>query len=310
MWIKADFLKIISFISILFAASCTNKEASKEEDKQPNAITPVHITNPAFGEMTNFIELNATSSFLRKETIKSNANGYVTDIRISIGDIVGKGDTLFILKTKEAKALDKFEGSGEIKLSFSGKISVLSTKDGVISAILHQKGDYVQDGDQLATVSDQNSLVFLIDAPFEYHKYLGKNKNCNVILPDGEKLDGVILSDLPAMDVNNQTQNYVIRAAGAKKLPEGLIARVRIETEKKPAAQTLPKEAVLANETEDNFWVMKLINDSTAIKVPVQIGLQNDAKKEIVSPSFSASDRIITSGNYGLADTARIKIVN
>ncbi len=29
----------------------------------------------------------------------------------------------------------------------------------------------------------------------------------------------------------------------------------------------LPKQAVLGNETQTEFWVMKLINDSTAVKV-------------------------------------------
>jgi len=54
---------------------------------------------------------------------------------------------------------------------------------------------------------------------------------------------------------------------------------------------------------------MKLINDSMAIKIPVTLGLQNDDEKEIVTPVFSTSERIIISGNYGLADTAKIKIV-
>src|SRR6185437_5779645 len=232
-------------IFLLLFASCTHEKAGDEAEKQVEAITPVQVTFPKIGSMANFIVLNATSTFLRKETIKSTANGYITDIRIIMGQIVRKGDTLFIIKTKEARALDNLQSVGNLNLGFTGRIPVLSTKDGVVSAIFHQKGDYVQDAEQLATVAEQNSLVFLVDAPFEFHKYLAPNKKCNILLPDSEQLDAVVQSALPVMDINNQTQNYVIKPLGGGKLPEGLIARVKIETERKPNAITLPKSAVL-----------------------------------------------------------------
>ena len=59
----------------------------------------------------------------------------------------------------------------------------------------------------------------------------------------------------------------------------------------------------------ENYWVMKLINDSTAIKVPVERGISADSKVEILSPHFALNDRIINSGNYGLGDTAFVKII-
>lgn len=70
----------------------------------------------------------------------------------------------------------------------------------------------------------------------------------------------------------------------------------------------LPKSAVLSNETQTEFWVMKLMNDSTAVKVNVQMGLQNAGMIEILSPSFQPDDKIIIEGNYGLSDTAKVKV--
>ncbi len=71
----------------------------------------------------------------------------------------------------------------------------------------------------------------------------------------------------------------------------------------------VPKKAVLGNETQTEFWVMKLINDSTAIKVDVSKGFENNDEIEITKPEFLPTDRIILTGNYGLPDTARITIV-
>jgi hypothetical protein len=53
---------------------------------------------------------------------------------------------------------------------------------------------------------------------------------------------------------------------------------------------------------------MKMMNDSTAIKVPVKKGIENDGKVEITAPVFSNKDRIVVSGNYGLSDTARVVV--
>jgi hypothetical protein len=83
---------------------------------------------------------------------------------------------------------------------------------------------------------------------------------------------------------------------------------VKIIKGSKARATLLPKSAVLANETETEFWVMKLINDTIAIKVPITKGFENSEEVEIISPEFLQTDRIIFTGNYGLPDTARVKI--
>ncbi|QKG53540.1 hypothetical protein [Hymenobacter sp. BRD67] len=85
--------------------------------------------------------------------------------------------------------------------------------------------------------------------------------------------------------------------------------QVRLTQTKRPNAQTLPTACVLADETLHNFWVMKLVNDSTAVKVPVVLGVQQPGQLEIKSPTFNPNDRILSVGNYGLADTAKVKLV-
>ena len=54
---------------------------------------------------------------------------------------------------------------------------------------------------------------------------------------------------------------------------------------------------------------MKLKDDTTAVKVADKKGLEAGDKVEILSPSFAPADRIVVTGNYGLADTAKVKIV-
>ena len=58
-----------------------------------------------------------------------------------------------------------------------------------------------------------------------------------------------------------------------------------------------------------NFWVMKLINDSTAVKVPVITGISDNGYVQIKMPLFKDTDLFLTSGNYGLGDTANVKVI-
>ena len=53
---------------------------------------------------------------------------------------------------------------------------------------------------------------------------------------------------------------------------------------------------------------MKLINDSTAVKVPILKGIETNTAVEILSPPFAASDRIVRTGQYSLPDTAQVEI--
>jgi multidrug efflux pump subunit AcrA (membrane-fusion protein) len=169
-------------------------------------------------------------------------------------------------------------------------------------------GDYVQEGDELCVVSDRTSFVFLLDVPYELNHYIHKGGACEIVLPDKQVIPGTIESNLPSMDMSSQTESFLVVPHAPLPLPENLIARIRIVKNKKDKALTLPKSAILSNETQTEFWVMKLINDSTALKVPVKKGLESEGRTEILSPLFLPSDRILVSGNYGLADTARIII--
>ena len=114
---------------------------------------------------------------------------------------------------------------------------------------------------------------------------------------------------MPTVDAVSQTQSYLISVRSNKMIPENLVAKVLLVKSSKQNATSIPKQALLTNETQSNFWVMKLMNDSTAIKVFVQKGIETSDKVEILTPLFTNEDRILISGNYGLPDTATIQII-
>jgi hypothetical protein len=111
------------------------------------------------------------------------------------------------------------------------------------------------------------------------------------------------------MDIQSQTIRYVVKPQSAGRLPGNLIASINLVKSSSENASVLPKQAVLGNEAQTDFWVMKLMNDSTAIKIDVTKGFENNEEVEIIKPEFLPTDRIVLTGNYGLPDTARVTII-
>lgn len=300
--------KVTSMLLITALSGCGSSMSPEAQEDASSPITPVKVTSVADSALTDYIDISAVSAYLEKSFVKANINGYVENVNVKMGQQVGKGQQLFSLITKEARSIGNTVNKLDPSFKFSGVSIIKAGAPGIIVLVNHQKGDYVQDGEALATISNRNSLVFLLDLPYELNQIISSNKTLNVILPDGVKLSGIISGTMPSVDSLAQTQRYIIKINASKDIPEGLFAKVRLEKLAHPQAQVLPKSAILSTETEDEFWVMKLINDSTAVKVLVEKGIEHANTIEVLKPKFLKTDKIVSSGNYGLADTAKVKI--
>jgi multidrug efflux pump subunit AcrA (membrane-fusion protein) len=296
---------------LFFLLACRHKEAAPEEEapETEEVQTPVTVTTIETVPLSEYVELNATSSFLQSNVIKASATGYLKSVNVHLGEMVRIGRPAFILQTKEAKALGNTINDLDPSFHFSGLITIKTAASGYIQELNHQVGDYVQDGEQLAVLSDANSFGFVLSLPYEYRRYIALQKSLEVELPDGTHLNGVVSFILPNVDSISQTQSVLIKVPASTPIPQNLIAKVRLVKAQKYNTASLPKEAVLTNEDQSDFWVMKMIDSVTAVKVPIIKGMETKDRVEVLRPVFAAGDRILLTGNYGLGDTAKVKIV-
>ena len=295
---------------LLFLISCKDKEAAPEEEVAPDEVrTPVTVTSVETTELNDYVELNATSAYQQSNIIKSSATGYITSVNVKLDQLVSAGQQAFTLQTKEAHALGNTINKLDPSFHFSGLITIKAAASGYIQALDHQVGDYVQDGEQLAVLADAKSFGFILNLPVELRRNVTTGKAVQIDLPDGTHLNGMVSKIMPNVDSVSQTQNVLIKVARSTSIPQNLIAKVRIIKAQKTGAASLPKAAVLTNDAQTDFWVMKMIDSITAVKVVVIKGMETKDRVEIVTPKFSPSDKILLTGNYGLPDTAKVKIM-
>lgn len=304
------------YVFFLFVLGACGTKAKPADDAATgtdsvDARTPVTVATVEKGGLDDYIELNAVSAFLQKSYVKAITNGYLESADVYPGKFVDKGQPLFTLQTKESRGIGNAIEKLDTSLHFSGVTTIRAGQRGYITQLNHQPGDYVQDGEQLAVISDRSSFVFLLDLPYELRPSVLNKKTVELDLPDGTKLTGEIGPTMPTVDSASQTQNVVIRVPNASSIPENLIAKVKIlKSQKGGDVQSVPKSAVLTDETESTFWVMKLIDSATAVKIPVKKGVETTDRVEILQPVFAPGDKILVTGNYGLPDTAKVKVEN
>jgi len=296
-------------LSCLLFSSCFGNHHHEEEEEELETETPVTVTHITIGDMTEVVELNATSVFLQKNQIKATTNGYIKSVTVTPGQRVAKDQILFVLKGKEAENLGATFKELNVDIQYTGEINLIANFNGYVHAVHHQTGDYVMEGNVLAEITDAGSLVFLMQLPYELTPYLSKNKTIQLELPDETVIKGVLSMSMPVVDPVSQTQSIVIRIpVGATAIPENLIAKVKLIKNIRENAVSLPKAAILADETLEHFWIMKMMDEEYAVKVPIIKGIEMDGQVEILSPELSLEDIILETGNYGLPDTAKVVI--
>jgi multidrug efflux pump subunit AcrA (membrane-fusion protein) len=304
---KVKFRYQIVFLFLML--TCCKNQTPEEEEVAKTTETPVTVTGINKESLEEFIELNAISTYLLKNVVKANANGYLQSAHIVPGQFVKVGQVLFTIKTKEAESIGNAVNRLDTSFKFTGTNAIKVGTAGFISQINHQSGDYVQDGEQLAVINDESSFVFLMESPYELRPFIKMGNKLQLQMPDGEVLQGIVYSLMPTVDATSQTQNIVIKVNPSHTIPENLVAKVKVPKIIREHAISLPSGAVLSNETQSEFWVMKLIDSTTAVKIPVKKGIETKDRIEILSPAFNENDKILLTGNYGLADTAKVRII-
>jgi hypothetical protein len=64
----------------------------------------------------------------------------------------------------------------------------------------------------------------------------------------------------------------------------------------------------MTDEIQKKFWLMKIVNDSLAVKIPITKGIENENLVEIVSDILFENDLVISEGAYGLPDSTIVNI--
>jgi len=299
-------LSFIFLILSLAQFSCTSKQTAQEDEV--SVKTDVKISSPTVGTATILVSYQAVTRYMQSNDIRSQVTGIVTRVNCSVAGNIAANQPLFTVQPQEAAALKKSKFNDQILTGFSD--TVYAHISGQISQLNVQVGDFVQSGDILATCIRANSMRIVAYIPVERIGIIEKTRDCSIILPDGTKIKGKVSGKLASAETQDQTQAYLIEPEKSISLAENINLTVQFMAGQMQDALFVKESAVLGNEEQTSFWVMKLINDSTCIQVQVEKGIKQDSLIQVINSGLTNSDFVITEGGYGLADSARVQVIN
>lgn len=285
--------------AVLFLFSCKQNSTVIEKKTQ---VPTVSVTHPTQGSISEMQPLNGQVVYLNKTTLTSPISGYVVSVKATIGKQVIEGDLLFEIQTKESAVLHQSN-------SASGIVKIHATVSGIVSALpINEAGVYVSEGNDLATIIKNSDMVIQVNTPYEFCRQLISQKTIELELPNHQKVSAKPYKSMPFVDPASQTQQLYYKLNTTVVLPENMNVTAFFCKTQHCETLLLPKTAILTNETQNHFWVMKIVDDTMAIKIPVEKGLESNDTVEIIRPILQLTDKIIENGAYGLPDSTCVKL--
>ncbi len=292
--------------TLFIATGCKQKPGKSDALALRLPLPNVTVTTPVKENKIIYTTFQAVSRYLQSVNFRARTSGVVTTVFVSPGDEIKIHQSLFIIKPMEMSAL---ESAGTLSNNLiNSRDTIYSDQLAFTYQVLVQEGDYVQPGSLLAVAFKENSLAAVTYVPFSDVSLIKKNSPCTVEIPGKHNVSSYFQKQLFLADNVTQTQPYVVPLPPKLKIAGNMNLLVKFKVKEIRNGIFLPRKAILTNEEETSFWIMKMANDTTAVKTPVTLGWQGKKQIQILSTRIGTADRVITAGAYGLPDTAHVKI--
>lgn|GEM_PF-1234363 len=295
----------IWILAIIFSiTACRSNKTFNANLKLP--LPTVIIGKPVKENKVVYTEFRAVTRYMQQVNFRARITGIVKAVFIRPGDEIKARQALFVIKPLE---LSMLENTGSMSHSLAGSLdTIFSNQNTFIQQVTVQEGDYVQPGSLLASALKKNSLAAIVYVPFAQVPLIQKNSPCTVEIPGKAMLESYFKKQLFTADNITQTQPYIVPLPSKLKLPGNMNLLVRFKEKEIYDGLFVPRKAVMTNEEQNSFWLMKMTNDTTAVKVKITIGWQGKQFIQVLSGNTHTTDRIIIGGAYGLPDKAYVKI--
>jgi HlyD family secretion protein len=216
----------------------------------------------------------------------------------------GKEQELNAAAGQLESAKGKYLGA-EAQLGYS---EIRSPINGVITDRPLYPGEMAAAGTPLLTVMDISSVIAKAHIPQNDAAALKVGDNGTMTVPGiAEPIEGKVTVVSPALDPNSTTVEVWFEAKNPKhELKPGTSVQVSLTAQTVKDALVVPAKSIVTA-TDGTTSVMLAGSDGLAHQKTVKVGIRNGDDVQILD-GVTASDKVVTSGAYGLPDKTKIKI--
>ena len=331
----ASFQAFLLALVLLHASGCERwGESGVEEEEEESPPVRVEAVEIVPELLVHRVALTGQLAAEHSVMGKSEIEGVIDSVHGEEGQPVAKGDLLFRLRDgrqrarlQEAKAqlaladdvyrrtqrlsnedissqamraeasASRDEARAKVALARVEleRTRILAPFDGVLGSRLVSPGQRVEEEPlvELAAI-DRLQLVFTVPEPSLALARLGSKVEARVVAFPGERFPGEVFFVSPTLDP--AARRLVSKAwvpNPDRRLKPGMFANVDIEVSRQQGALLVPESAMVYDRHGTYVW--RVTEESRAEKVPVEIGLRQDGRVQVLA-GVAAGDRVVSAG--------------
>ena len=217
---------------------------------------------------------------------------------------IGKQQELKSAAGQLESAKGKYMGS-EAQLSYS---EIRSPMAGVITDRPLYPGEMAAAGTPLLTVMDISSVIAKAHVPQSDAAALKVGDRGTMTVPGiDDPIAGKVTVVSPALDPNSTTVEVWLEAKNSKQtLKPGTSVQLSLIAQTVKDALVVPASSVITT-PEGAPAVMLVGSDGRAHQKTVKLGIRNGDDVQVID-GLTASDKVVSTGAYGLPDKTKVKI--
>jgi HlyD family secretion protein len=217
---------------------------------------------------------------------------------------IGKQQQLKAAAGQLESAKGKYLGA-QAQLSYS---EIRSPIDGVVTDRPLYPGEMAAAGTAVITVMDISEVIAKAHIPQADAALLRVGDKGTMTVPGlGDPVEGTVTVVSPALDPNSTTVEVWLEAKNPKQqLKPGTSVQLSLTAKTVKDALVVPAAAVISA-ADGSSAVMVAGSDGRAHQKTVKLGIRQDDDVQILE-GVTASDKVVTTGAYGLPDNTKITV--
>lgn len=286
--------------------------------------TPVQMARVQRRNLRTIVTGPGRTSALIEERVRAPFVGTLTSLTVAVGDRVHAGQEIGAIVAQNSEAAlrgaqamlqsartpaERADAERAVALAERDLVHtpLRVARPGVVTARSASVGERLSEGDSIVSVAGSGSIVFIAEIAQSEAGRVAAGQPVQVDLAAAPRpLGGTVHGILPADTAASAALRVRIDLPAASRPTVGLFGTAHVVVGERRNVPAVPSGAVLRDDITGVTQVAVVTPNDRAHWVEVATGVSDSGWVEIVRPPLDPGTRVITSGQVGLPDSARV----
>lgn len=303
--------------------------AASETGAAPTATNvPVSVATVRHEMLNVIVTAPGRTEALRRDRVRAPFASRLMSLRVTDGDHVAKGQIIAVVVSKNSEAAldgaeqmlaaarspdDRADAQRAVDVARRNLVqqTLRAPADGVVLSHAAEAGDYVDVNEVLVTIAETDTVYFNAQVAQSDVGRVRSGQHASIDIPavGTQAVTAVVQGLLPMASSQNFSAPVRLDFSPPRRhMPLGLFGTASIVVAQHMDATVVPASAVLRDDVTGVTRVAIVESSGAAHWLTVEAGVREGGRVEIVKPPIAAGMHVITDGQVGLPEGAKVVV--